>query len=55
MKIRRTIASTLVVPLLVMGGVSTACWTAFLAWGVARLLGPFVIDALSLAVAAAGE
>ena len=55
MKIRRTIASTLVVPLLVVGGITTACWAALLAWGAAKLLGPFVIEALSLAVAMAAE
>ena len=55
MKIRRTIASTLVVPLLVVGGITTACWAALLAWGAAKLLGPFIIDALTLAVAVAAE
>jgi hypothetical protein len=55
MKIRKAIASKLTVPLLVVGGITTACWAALLAWGAGRLLGPFVVEALTLAVAAAGE
>ena len=55
MKIRRTIASKLTVPLLVVGAITTACWVALLAWGAAKLLGPFVIEAHSFAVAVAGE
>ena len=55
MKTRRMIASKLTLPLLVVGGITTACWVALLTWGAAKLLGPFVIDAFSLAVAVAGE
>ena len=55
MKTRRAIASKLIVPLLVVGGITTACWMALLVWGAGRLLGPFVIEALTLAVAVAGE
>jgi hypothetical protein len=55
MKIRQAIASKLIAPLLVVGGITTACWTALLAWGVGKLLVPLVIEALTLAVAVAGE
>ena len=55
MKIRQAIASKLIVPLLVVGGITTACWTALLAWGAGKLLGPFVMEALTLAVAMAAE
>ena len=55
MKIRKAIASKLVVPLLVVGGITTACWAVFLAWGAGRLVGPFVIDALTIAAAVAGQ
>lgn len=55
MKFRKAMASKLVVPLLIVGGITTACWIALLAWGVGSLLGPFVIEAFSLAVAVAGE
>jgi len=55
MKIRGTITSKLAVPLLVVGGITTACWAALLVWGVGTLLAPFIIDALTLAAAVAGE
>ena len=55
MKTRQAIASKLVVPLLIVGGITTACWTGLLAWGAGWLLGPFVIDAFTLAVAVAAE
>ncbi len=55
MKIRKAIASKLVVPLLIVGGITTACWMALLAWGVGSVLGPFVIEALTIAAAVAGQ